>query len=149
MHIWVDADACPKLIKEILFRAAMRTNTPLTLVANSYLSYPSSPLIKSVKVESGFDKADCYIVEHLHPKDLVITGDIPLAADAIAAGAFVINPRGEVYTANDIKQRLNLRDMNEQLRSSGMKVGGPPSLSVKEKTAFANALDKCLAKKLL
>lgn len=148
MHIWVDADACPKLIKEILFRAAIRTQTKLTLVANSYLTYPSTPLINSVRVESGFDKADTYIIEHLKPNDLVITGDIPLAADAVALQAFVINPRGEVYTANDIRQRLNLRDMNEQLRSSGMKIGGPPSLSIKEKTAFANALDKCLAKKL-
>lgn len=147
MQIWVDADACPKVIKEILFRAAIRTQTPLILVANSFLSYPSSPLIKSVKVESGFDSADNYIVEHLDAFDLVITGDIPLAADAIARHACVINPRGEVYTANDIKQRLNLRDINEQLRSSGMKTGGPPSLSIKEKTAFANALDKYLAKK--
>ena len=148
MHIWVDADACPKLIKEILFRAAIRTNTTLTLVANSYLTYPSSPFINSVKVEPGFDSADRYIIDHLKPKDLLITADIPLAADAVALHAFVINPRGEVYTPNDIKQRLNLRDINEHLRSSGMRVGGPPRLSIKEKTAFANALDKCLAKKL-
>lgn len=144
MSIWVDADACPKVIKEILFRAAIRTSTPLILVANSYLNYPRSHLISSVKVEAGFDNADRYIVEQVCAHDLVITGDIPLAAEVIALHAFVINPRGEVYTANDIKQRLNLRDMNEQLRSSGMKVGGPPSLSIKEKTAFANALDRYL-----
>lgn len=147
MHIWVDADACPKLIKEILFRAAIRTNTTLTLVANSYLNYPRSPLINSIKVESGFDSADRYIIQQVKAKDLVITGDIPLAAEVIALEAQVINPRGEHYTANDIKQRLNLRDINEQLRSSGMNVGGPPSLSVKERTAFANALDKYLARK--
>lgn len=149
MHIWVDADACPKIIKEILFRAALRTQTHLTLVANSYLTYPNSPLIHSVKVERGFDSADRYIVEHLKANDLVITADIPLAAEAIEQQAFVINPRGEVYTPNDIKQRLNLRDINEQMRSSGMRINGPASLSIKERTAFANALDKCLAKKLV
>ncbi len=145
MQIWVDADACPKIIKEILFRAVIRTKTNLTLVANSYLTYPRSPLINSVKVEHGFDSADRYILEHLKVGDLLITADIPLAAEAVTLQAFVINPRGEVYTANDIKQRLNLRNINEQMRSSGMRVGGPPSLSIKEKTAFANALDKCLA----
>jgi uncharacterized protein YaiI (UPF0178 family) len=147
MLIWVDADACPKVIKEVLFRAAVRTKTKLILVANNYLTYPNSPFISSVKVEKGFDSADTYIVEQVQPQDLVITADIPLAADAIAQQAVVINPRGEVYTANNIKQRLNIRDMNEQLRSSGERVGGPPSLSIKEKTAFANALDKYLAKK--
>ena len=146
MLIWVDADACPKVIKEVLFRAAVRTKTKLILVANSFLTYPNSPFISSVKVEQGFDSADRYIVEQVQAQDLVITADIPLAADAIAKQAFVINPRGEVYTANDIKQRLNIRDINEQLRSSGERVGGPPSLSIKEKTAFANALDKCLTK---
>lgn len=149
MLIWVDADACPKVIKEILFRAAIRTQTKLILVANNFLSYPNSPFISSVKVEQGFDNADRYIVEHVQALDLVITADIPLAADAVARSAFVINPRGEVYTANNIKQRLTIRDINEQLRSSGERVGGPPSLSIKEKTAFANALDKCLAKKSL
>ena len=147
MTIWIDADACPKVIKDILFRAAKRTNTNIILVANSFLTYPNSPLFKSVKVEPGFDSADNYIVEHINPYDLLITGDIPLAADAIAKQANVINPRGEVYSANNIKQRLNIRDINEQLRSSGTNVGGPPSLSIKEKTAFANALDKYLAKK--
>lgn len=147
MHIWVDADACPKVIKEILFRAAMRTKTPLTLVANSYLTYPSSPLIRSVKVEKGFDNADNYIVEQVTAQDLVITADIPLAAEVVAKHALAINPRGEIYTANNIKQRLTMRDMNEQLRATGERMGGPAVLSVKEKTAFANALDRCLAKK--
>jgi hypothetical protein len=147
MLIWIDADSCPKMIKEVLFRAAIRTKTKLILVANSYLSFPGSPFISSIKVEKGFDSADNYIVEHLNAFDLVITADIPLAADAIAKEAYVINPRGDVYSANDIKQRLNVRNMNEQLRATGERVGGPPALSIKEKTAFANALDKCLAKK--
>lgn len=147
MHIWVDADACPKVIKEILFRAAVRTKTALTLVANSFLTYPNSPFIRSVKVEKGFDSADNFIVQQLQVQDLVITADIPLAAEAIEKGALVINPRGEIYTTNNIKQRLTLRDMNEQLRATGERTGGPSVLSIKEKTAFANSLDKLLAKK--
>ncbi|KTD52957.1 YaiI/YqxD family protein [Legionella quateirensis] len=147
MHIWVDADACPKIIKEILFRAAIRTKTQLTLVANAFLTYPNSPFIRSVQVEKGFDQADHYIVSHLNAHDIVITADIPLAADVVAKHGLAINPRGEIYTANNIKQRLNLRDINEQLRSTGERIGGPSALSIKEKTAFANALDRCLAKK--
>lgn len=148
MHIWVDADACPKMIKEVLFRAAIRTKTSLTLVANAFLTYPNSPFIRSVRVEKGFDSADHYIVAHLNPHDLVITADIPLASEVVAKQAIAINPRGEMYTENNIKQRLNLRDMNEQLRATGERIGGPAVLSVKEKTAFANALDRYLAKKL-
>lgn len=147
MHIWVDADACPKIIKEVLFRAAIRTKTHLTLVANSSLNYTNSPFIRSVRVEKGFDSADNYIVKHLKAHDLVITADIPLAAEVVAKQGLAINPRGELYTENNIKQRLNLRDMNEQLRSTGERIGGPAVLSIKEKTAFANALDRCLAKK--
>jgi uncharacterized protein YaiI (UPF0178 family) len=147
MHIWVDADACPKMIKEILYRAAIRTKTQLTLVANSFLTYPNSPFIRSVRVEKGFDSADHYIVNHLKAQDLVITADIPLAAEVVVNNGLAINPRGELYTENNIKQRLNLRDMNEQLRATGERIGGPPVLSIKEKTAFANTLDRCLAKK--
>lgn len=147
MHIWVDADACPKIIKEILYRAAIRTKTHLTLVANAYLSYPNSPYIRSVQVEKGFDRADHYIVSHLKAHDLVITADIPLASEVVAKKGLAINPRGELYTGNNIKQRLTLRDMNEQLRATGERIGGPAVLSIKEKTAFANALDRCLAKK--
>ncbi|MCW8399187.1 YaiI/YqxD family protein [Legionella sp. PATHC038] len=147
MHIWVDADACPKVIKEILFRAAVRTQTSLTLVANSFLTYPNSPFIRAVQVTKGFDSADQYITEHLKPFDLVITADIPLAAEVIAKKGLAINPRGEEYTENSIKQRLNLRDMHEQLRATGNYSGGPAALSIKERTAFANALDRCLAKK--
>jgi uncharacterized protein len=147
MHIWVDADACPKMIKDVLFRAAIRTKTSLTLVANSFLTYPSSPFIRAVQVQKGFDSADHYIVEHLEAYDLVITADIPLAADVVAKQGRAINPRGELYTENNIRQRLNLRDMNEQLRATGQHTGGPSALSIKEKTAFANALDRCLAKR--
>ena len=147
MHIWVDADACPKAIKEILFRAAIRTKINLTRVANAFLSYPSSPFIHSVKVDKGFDGADNYIVAHMNPHDLLVTADIPLAAEAVAKQGFVINPRGEVYTANNIKQRLTIRDMNEQLRATGERIGGPAALSIKERTAFANALDRYLAQK--
>lgn len=149
MHIWVDADACPKVIKEILFRAAVRTKTSLILVANSYLTYPNSPFIRSVQVIKGFDSADQYITTHLQPLDLVITADIPLAAEVIAKGGLAINPRGEEYTENNVRQRLNIRDVHEQLRASGIHSGGPATLGVKEKTAFANALDRCLAKKRL
>lgn len=147
MHIWVDADACPKVIKEILFRAAIRTKTPLTLVANAALNYPGSPFIRAVQVEKGFDQADHYIVSQVHAHDLVITADIPLAAEVVAKNALAINPRGELYTENNIRQRLNIRDINEQLRSTGERVGGPSALSIKEKTAFANTLDRCLAKR--
>jgi len=148
MHIWVDADACPKMIKEILFRAAIRTKTSLTLVANSFLTYPNSPFIRAVQVEKGFDSADHYIVSQVNTYDLVITADIPLAAEVVAKQAVAINPRGELYTENNIKQRLTMRDMNEQLRATGQRVGGPAALSIKEKTAFANTLDRCLAKKI-
>lgn len=148
MHIWVDADACPKMIKDVLFRAAVRTKTSLTLVANAFLTYPGSPFIRSVKVEKGFDSADHYIVAHLKAQDLVITADIPLAAEVVAKQGIALNPRGELYTENNIKQRLTMRDMNEQLRSTGERTGGPAVLSIKEKTTFANALDRLLAKKI-
>lgn len=147
MHIWVDADACPKMIKEILYKAAIRTKTSMTLVANAYLTYPASPYIRAIQVEKGFDRADQYIVTHINPRDLVITADVPLAAEVVEKKGIAINPRGELYTENSIKQRLSMRDMNEQLRSIGERTGGPPALSIKERTAFANALDRCLAKK--
>lgn len=146
MKIWVDADACPNTIKEILFRAAKRTETVLILVANASLTTPSSRFISTVRVEHGFDSADKYIIQHMEATDLVITADIPLAADVVANKGVAINPRGEMYTENNIKQRLGLRDIKELLRGSGVNVGGPPTLNVKEKTAFANALDRILAK---
>ena len=146
MKIWVDADACPNVIKDILFRAAKRTETMLILVANASLSTPGSRFISTVRVEHGFDRADYYIVQHMSENDLVITADIPLAADVVSNKGVAINPRGEIYTENNIKQRLGLRDMMENLRGSGVNIGGPSTLSTKEKTIFANALDRILAK---
>jgi uncharacterized protein YaiI (UPF0178 family) len=147
MRIWVDADACPSVVKDILYRAAQRTNTLLILVANANLYPPSSPLIRTVRVGHGFDVADNYIVKHMEANDLVITADIPLAAEVIAKGGLALNPRGELYTQNNIKQRLNLRDMMEQLRAGGTQIGGPAAYGTKEKMAFANAIDRILAKR--
>ncbi len=146
MKIWVDADACPNTIKDILFRAAKRTETALILVANAALATPGSRFISTIRVDHGFDRADDYIVQHMDAFDLVITADIPLAADVVANKGIALNPRGELYTENNIKQRLGLRDMRENIRGSGVNIGGPQAFSVKEKTAFANALDKILSK---
>ncbi len=147
MHIWVDADACPRSIKEILYRAAGRVKLPLTLVANHSLQVPPSPLISAVQVSSGFDVADNYIVQHCAPGDLVITQDIPLAAEVIDAGAIAINPRGATYSRENIRQRLAMRDFMEEMRSTGQASGGPPPLDNTDKTAFANALDRILAQR--
>ena len=146
MKIWVDADACPNVIKDILYRAAKRTKTLLILVANANLITPGSPFISTIRVEQGFDRADDYIVEHMLAYDLVITADIPLAASVVDKKGVALNPRGEIYTENNMKQRLGLRDMMEHLRGSGVNIGGPSTFSTKEKTSFANALDKILAK---
>lgn len=147
MRIWVDADACPAVVKDILYRAATRTKTQLTLVANASLTVPPSPFIHTVRVGQGFDVADNYIVQHLQSNDLVITADIPLAAEVIAKKALALNPRGELYTEDNIRQRLGIRDMMEQLRSFGTQVGGPAAYGAKEKMSFANAIDRLLAKK--
>lgn len=147
MHIWIDADACPKVVKEIIFRASHRTQTPVTLVANQYIAKPDSKIIKSIQVSQGFDEADNYIVEKLVSGDVVITADIPLAADAVEKGAIVINPRGEKYTEENIKQRLRMRDLMEELRSTGEVSGGPSSYSQRDGQSFANSLDRILAKK--
>ena len=144
--IWVDADACPNAVKEILFKAANRVKTPLILVANHYLNTPPSPYISMLQVESGFDKADDYIALQVKRNDLVITADIPLAAEVIAKEGHVITPRGEQYTHQNIKQRLNMRDFMETMRSSGEITGGPAAFGAREKQAFANALDRYLAK---
>jgi uncharacterized protein len=146
MKIWVDADACPATVKEILYRASLRTSTQLILVANNFLLVPPSKLIRTVRVEHGFDVADNYIVKHLVAYDLVITADIPLAAEVVAKEALALNPRGELYTENNIRQRLGIRDMMEQLRATGTQTGGPSAYGPKEKIAFANALDRILAK---
>ena len=147
MHIWVDADACPRVIKDILFRAARRTGLPLTLVANQPLQVPPAPNIRTVQVTAGFDVADRRIVRHLAAGDLVITADIPLAAEVIDAGALALNPRGELYTAENVRQRLNMRDFMDTLRASGVDTGGPPALGQAERQAFANQLDRLLARR--
>ncbi|MCP3907618.1 MAG: YaiI/YqxD family protein [Oceanicoccus sp.] len=146
MHIWVDADACPNVIKEILFRAANRVQIPVTLVANQYIKTPPSPYIKSVQVAAGFDVADNHIAQETQAGDIVITADIPLAADIVAKGAYGINPRGTLYTEQNIKQTLTMRNFMEEMRSTGQASGGPPPLDSKDKQAFANTLDKLLAK---
>jgi uncharacterized protein len=146
MKIWVDADACPNAIKEILYRAANRVKVPLILVANQYLCPPASELITAVQVRKEFDEADRHIVEHLEPGDLVITADIPLAADVIAGQAHALNPRGEFYDTNNIRERLALRNFMDELRSGGVETGGPPALHQRDRQAFANQLDRFLAK---
>lgn len=145
MHIWVDADACPTVIKEILFRAAKRTKTSLVLVANQTMYIPSSPFITKMLVSAGFDMADNQIIKNMQNGDLVITADIPLADAVISKGGIALNPRGELYSKLNIKQRLSIRDFNENLRSSGMRTGGPDKISQKEVKAFANYLDRFLA----
>jgi uncharacterized protein len=146
MHIWVDADACPVMIKEILFRAAERCQLPVTLVANAPLQVPRSRFIKMLQVGAGFDVADNEIVKRLNAGDLVITSDIPLAAEAIDKGATALSPRGELHTTENIKARLTMRDFMETLRASGVNTGGPPALSQTDRQAFANQLDRWLAK---
>jgi hypothetical protein len=145
MRIWVDADACPNVIKDILFRAANRTAIAVTLVANQPLRVPPSAHIKAVQVPSGFDIADNYIVQQVDAGDLVITADIPLAAEIIAKQAHAINPRGERYTPDTVRQRLVMRDLMDELRGSGVQSKGLPTLHPRDLREFANALDKLLA----
>ena len=146
MKIWVDADACPVVIKEILFRAAERTKVPVTLVANQAVNTPRSQFITTIQVAQGFDVADNEIVKRLNTGDLVITSDIPLAAEVIEKGGHALNPRGELYTKNNIRARLNMRDFMESLRSSGVATGGPAALSQSDRHCFANNLDKLLTR---
>lgn len=145
MQIWVDADACPKAIKEILFRAAERTAIITTLVANQFVQTPPSRYIKRLQVKPGFDVADNEIVQRMSAGDLVITGDIPLAYEVIGKGGHAINPRGELYTQDSINERLNMRDFMDTLRASGVNTGGPAALNAHDIQAFANQLDKFLA----
>ncbi|WP_226704592.1 YaiI/YqxD family protein [Microbulbifer elongatus] len=142
--IWVDADACPTVIKEILFRAAERTETELTLVANQHVRVPPSKYIRALQVTSGFDVADNEIVQRCSEGDLIITADIPLASEVIDKGATALNPRGEKYSKANIRARLNMRDFMETLRSSGVHTGGPPPLGQQERKAFADQLDRWL-----
>ncbi len=145
MKIWVDADACPVVIKEILFKAAQRTGVHLTLVANHSIRIPLSSNIKFLQVTQGFDVADNEIVKKVNESDLVITGDIPLAAEVIEKGAYALNPRGELYSADNIRAILNMRDFMDTLRSSGIDTGGPSALSQADRQSFANHLDKLLS----
>lgn len=147
MQIWVDADACPAVIKEILFRAAVRAQVKVTLVANQPLRTPSSPFIQSMQVPAGFDVADDRIVELVQRGDLVITADIPLAAGAIDKGAIALDPRGTLYTTENIRETLSLRNFMAELRGSGVETGGPSGFTQADRQAFANQLDRLLTKR--
>ncbi|HDN27680.1 MAG TPA: YaiI/YqxD family protein [Thioploca sp.] len=144
MQIWVDADACPKVIKNILFRAAERVGVCLIMVANQPVKIPRSRYIKAIKVSAGFDMADNKIIQQVQAGDLVITADIPLADAIIKKGAYGLNPRSEFYTADNIKQHLSMRNFMEELRSGGVDTGGPSPLSNADRQAFANELDRFL-----
>ncbi|WP_313654316.1 YaiI/YqxD family protein [Pantoea sp.] len=144
MSIWVDADACPNVIKEVLYRAADRTATTVTFVANQFLRVPPSPYLRTLQVPAGFDVADNEIVRRVQPGDLVITADIPLAAEVIGKGAAALNPRGERYSPATIRERLTMRDFMDTLRSSGVQTGGPATMSPRDRQQFANELDSWL-----
>jgi len=146
MQIWVDADACPKVIKEILYRVAEKRKILITLVANKPLWAPTSPFIQTQLVASGADVADQEIVRQMQPGELVITADIPLAADVIANQGHALNVRGEIYTEDNIRERLAMRNFMDDLRSNGIETGGPAALSQKDRQQFANRLDQFLAK---
>lgn len=146
MKIWVDADACPVVIKEILFKAAERTGIPLTLIANQPVRVPPSRFINFIHVATGFDVADNEIVKRVGAGDLVITADIPLANDVIEKQALALSPRGEMFTTENIKARLNIRDFMDTLRGSGIDTGGPPALGQADRKAFADHLDRILAR---
>jgi uncharacterized protein YaiI (UPF0178 family) len=147
MRIWVDADACPVAIKDILFRAAERAKVHITLVANQSIRVPFSQFVHSMRVASGFNAADARIVELIEPGDLVITADIPLAALVVEKKAEALNPRGERYTAENIRERLSIRNFMEELRGGGVSTGGPAALSARDRQAFANQLDSLLARR--
>jgi uncharacterized protein YaiI (UPF0178 family) len=147
MQIWVDADACPKVIKDILFRAAERARVPLTLVANRPVRTPRSRYIKTLQVPVGFDVADDEIVGQVRPADLVVTADIPLAAAVVEKGGHALDPRGELYTKENIRERLAVRDFMDELRGAGVVTGGPPPLRKSDRKAFADELDRLLAKR--
>lgn len=147
MRIWVDADACSKIIKEILYRAANRTQTPVILVANQPLSHPPSPYISTLLVMAGFDAADNKILSLLQPGDLVITADIPLADAVVTKQGIALNPRGELYTANNIKKHLAMRNISTHLRDSGLISGGPAKFNQKQIAEFSNHLDRLLLRR--
>jgi len=146
VHIWVDADACPGVVKDILYRAAERMKVRMTLVANQFLRPPPSPWIRALQVQRGFDVADSHILRELQPGDLVVTADIPLASEVIAKGGHALNPRGEFYTPDTIQERLALRNYLDELRGSGVQTGGPPALDRADRKRFADQLDRFLAR---
>jgi uncharacterized protein YaiI (UPF0178 family) len=148
MRLWVDADACPNPIKEILFRVAERTGLDLVLVANQPIRVPRMPNVRLLQVAAGFDGADRRIVEELVADDLVVTADIPLAAAAVEKGATALNPRGELYTVENVRERLAMRNLMDELRGAGQLTGGPKPLDARDRQAFANALDRWLAKRV-
>ena len=148
MHIWVDADACPAVIKDILYRAAERTQLGMTLVANQMLRTPPSKYIRALQVPRGIDVADSHIVKELKAGDLVITADIPLASDVIAKGGHALNPRGEFYSTENIQERLALRNYLDELRGTGERTGGPEALGNADRKRFADQLDRFLAKRV-
>lgn len=147
MKIWVDADACPGAIKDIVFRAAERTKVPAVFVANQFLRLPPSLHVRSIQVPKGFDVADNHIAASVQAGDLVVTADIPLAAEVIAKQAHALNPRGELYTVENVRERLNMRDFMDTLRAGGVQTGGPPAFSKADAQAFANQLDRLLAQR--
>ncbi|MBS7456512.1 YaiI/YqxD family protein [Coralloluteibacterium stylophorae] len=147
MHLWIDADACPNVIKDILFRAAERAQVEMTLVANQWVRTPPSRFVRSIQVAGGPDVADDAIVERMAAGDLVVTADIPLAARAIEKGGHALNPRGELYTRDTIAQRLSMRNFMDELRGAGVDTGGPAALHPRDRQAFANALDRLLARR--
>jgi uncharacterized protein YaiI (UPF0178 family) len=146
MKIWIDGDACPVVIKNILFKAADRVKIELILVANMTVKVPKSKYIKTIVVKSGFDEADDEIVKNVLEGDMVITSDIPLAAEVLEKGSFALNPRGELYSEDTIKEKLNMRDFMDTLRSGGIETGGPKPINQKNVNAFASQLDKLLTK---
>ncbi len=146
LKIWIDADACPRAVKEIVFRASERLRIPVCLVANSYMAVPKGPLISFIKVDKGADIADAHIVESISSNDLVITADIPLAALVVEKGSTAINPRGELYTEENVRERLSMRDFMANLRDSGVDTGGPPPFGPKDKERFANAINRILTR---
>ena len=146
MKIWIDADACPRIIKEIVFRASERLHLPVCLVANMDLSKAHSPLVTSVRVAEGADAADDYIVQHAAPEDLVVTADIPLAARLVARGGVALDPRGELYTEENVGERLSTRDLMQELRAAGLVQGGPAQLGLVDRQRFASALDRTLTR---
>ncbi|OIQ20957.1 MAG: DUF188 domain-containing protein [Bacteriovorax sp. MedPE-SWde] len=148
MKIWIDADACPKVVKEVVFKASFKLQVPVVLVANSYMATPPDSLITSIQVDKGADVADMYIVDNVSKEDLVITADIPLAALIVEKEATAINPRGELYTEENVSERLSMRDFMQGLRDSGIETGGPAPFGVKDKASFANSFNKIMTQKL-